>query len=340
MGSWRLLRGCWRGVPPRPEVLGAALAELLPRVQRTGLQGLAWRHLKEHPELSGEEAEALRQAHRFHALRNANRDRELVGAVGALRAVGVEPILIKGWAVGRLYPEPGLRPYGDIDLLVRADALAAAREALHAAGDVRFSVDLMDGGPWDRSVEELHRSSLLVPLLGIPIRVPCAEDHLRILCLHLLHHGAWKPIWLVDVAVALETRPPGFNWERFLAGDARHTEWALAVLRLAHEVLGAEVGGTPAEKGPPLPRWLVPAVLAAWTRGSGASAQAALGRGLALSPWRPRALVREVRAHWRGPIEATVELGAPLNNWPRFPLQLAATARRVPPLLGRMLRGA
>jgi len=29
---------------------------------------------------------------------------------------GVEPILGKGWAIARLYPERGMRPYGDIDL--------------------------------------------------------------------------------------------------------------------------------------------------------------------------------------------------------------------------------
>jgi hypothetical protein len=36
----------------------------------------------------------------------------------ALRGAGIEPVLVKGWAVARLYPEVGLRPYSDVDICV------------------------------------------------------------------------------------------------------------------------------------------------------------------------------------------------------------------------------
>ncbi len=49
--------------------------------------------------------------------------------------------------------------------------------------------------------------SQLVNLDGVDVRVPGLEDHLGILCLHLLHHGAFRPLWLCDIAAALETRP-------------------------------------------------------------------------------------------------------------------------------------
>lgn len=51
----------------------------------------------------------------LHALQNALREREIPGALTLLRSIGVEPILIKGWVATRLCPEPGLRPYNDIE---------------------------------------------------------------------------------------------------------------------------------------------------------------------------------------------------------------------------------
>jgi hypothetical protein len=50
-----------------------------------------------------------------------------------------------------------------------------------------------------------------VELNGAKIRILGAEDHLRLLCLHLLKHGAWRPLWLCDVAAALESRPSSFD---------------------------------------------------------------------------------------------------------------------------------
>ena len=45
------------------------------------------------------------------------------------------------------------------------------------------------------------------------------EDQLRQLCLHLLRHGACRPLWLCDVAVMLESLPGDFDWDRCLGGD-------------------------------------------------------------------------------------------------------------------------
>ena len=55
---------------------------------------------------------------------------------------GVEPLVLKGWAAARLYGEPGLRPYGDLDLCVLPSEEAAARTALQAPGAPPVLVDL------------------------------------------------------------------------------------------------------------------------------------------------------------------------------------------------------
>jgi hypothetical protein len=61
----------------------------------------------------------LHDAYRLFALQAVLHEQRLTRAFALLRAAGVEAILGKGWAVARLYPDLGLRPYGDIDLYVR-----------------------------------------------------------------------------------------------------------------------------------------------------------------------------------------------------------------------------
>jgi hypothetical protein len=55
--------------------------------------------------------------------------------VAALRARGIEPIILKGTTFAdHLYPDPSLRPFGDIDVLVPEQALPEARQAMIAMG--------------------------------------------------------------------------------------------------------------------------------------------------------------------------------------------------------------
>lgn len=66
-----------------------------------------------------------------------------------LGAAGVEPLLIKGWAIARLYPGAGLRPYTNLDLIVRPSELGAARGNLWkppaVAVDLHEEPDRMTG---------------------------------------------------------------------------------------------------------------------------------------------------------------------------------------------------
>src|SRR6185295_16363623 len=124
-----------------------------------------------------------------------------------LRSGGIEPILVKGWAAARCYPERGLRPYGDIDICVRAREFKNAERVLADLDSRRFRVDLHSGFAkfGIREEETLFARSELVTIGQTEVRIAGAEDHLRLVCFHLMREGAWRPLWLVDAAVALET---------------------------------------------------------------------------------------------------------------------------------------
>jgi len=126
----------------------------------------------------------------------------------------------------------------------------------------------------------------------------------------------------VNAAVALESRPEDFDWDRLVSGERRRAEAVACALGLAQELLGARVEGTPVA-GRRLPPWLVPAVLRQWGSGSG------WREPMSLFLRRPAGVLQELRRHWPNPIEATVGVGAPFNGFPRLPFQLASAAVRV-----------
>jgi hypothetical protein len=247
-------------------------------------------------------------------------------AFAALRPAGVQAILGKGWAMARLYPDPGLRPYGDVDLYVRSGDHDAARTALAAAAVE--GVDLHRGFAEldDFDPAELIARSRVATVRGVDVRVFGPGDHARLVALHMLRHGVLRPLWLCDVALALEARPADFDWSAFARGSRRRTAWVRSAFALAHAVLGASLDGVPgAESGVRLPRWLVPSVLRGWSRyvpphGSRAPMAASLGH--------PAAFVRGLLVRWPNPVEATVAVGGAFNELPRLPFQLGDCALR------------
>ncbi len=213
-------------------------------------------------------AHELRQAYRHYTLQNARAEHQIVQAITRLRSAGVEPLLVKGWAVARLYPERGLRPHGDIDLCVRPEQHTAAVAALAAPTAEPVAVDLHKG------LAQLHRPSLddvygrsqLVPLGDIDVRILGPEDHLRYMCIHMLCHGLHRALWLCDVAVVLESLRVDFDWRYLLQGDRRRAGWVASTVCLAHQLLGARLDGIPAEeRDRHVPRWLLPSVLSQWS---------------------------------------------------------------------------
>jgi hypothetical protein len=314
-----VLAGSWRAEPPPLDVSARDLIAVAPFLLQTGAAGLAWWKIRRSPVASSTAGE-LHDAYRLFALQAVLHEQRVARAFAALRAGGVEAILGKGWAMARQYPDPGLRPYGDIDLYVRPEHHPAALEALE--DPQREGVDLHRGFAEldDRQPDELLARSRVEILRGVEVRVFGAEDHIRLLALHMLRHGVLRPLWLCDVALALESRPPDFDWGAFNGGSRRRSAWVRSAFALAHALLGARLDGVRMPEGAArLPRWLVPAVLRQWSafvppHGSRAPMAASLRH--------PAAFLPGLLLRWPNPVEATVGVGGPFNGMPRLPFQI------------------
>ncbi len=246
-----------------------------------------------------------------------------------MRAKGIDALLLKGWSIARLYAEPALRPLGDIDLLVRArDSPRARVEA--AALATRPPVDLHTGlsDLTDRTVTELFDRSAMIQLGDTEVRILGREDQLRHLCLHFFRHAGARPLWLCDIAAALEAMPADFDWDSCLRGDALLTQRVLCAIRLAEMLLDARPARPlPAEQCRSVPNWLTCAVLESWA--APFDPRVYRPTALSLSLREPREILPAIARRWPNPIEATVLRAASLDDSPRLPVQLREAIVRV-----------
>lgn len=167
------------------------------------------------PATADQTAQAV-TAHRTAQLRVLALERAVVSVVDLLDAAGIDTRVLKGSAVAHLdYPDPALRSYHDIDVLVRADDVDRAVGALTAAGfhrtlaeprpgfDRRFDkgatmrpaeqyeVDLHRTfvlGPWGRLVDfmDLWDAGQPYPIGGRPLRALSPVNRF----LHVCYHAA------------------------------------------------------------------------------------------------------------------------------------------------------
>lgn len=339
----RVLTDWWTTRPASLLVSAEDLQEVAPFLLNSGAGAMGWWRVRHSSLRATPVGEQLHQAYRLHTLEAAVKQLEIADLFSFLRSQDIEPLMGKGWAIARYYPEPGLRPHGDIDLYVRPEQFDLVVAALERPGSPGSVVDLHRGVAElaDRSYDELHAHSQVLRVGSADVRVFGPEDHLRLLALHMLREGVLRPLWLCDIAVALKSRPPDFDWNYFLSGDERRTDWVTCAIGLAHHILGAEVSGLPvADRARHLPSWMVPVVLQQWGTG-----RVTNGRRQPMQGYlrHPAGLLDALRLRWPNPIEATVNVRGPMNEWPRFPFQVfdclrrtAGFARQVP----RMLREA
>jgi hypothetical protein len=196
-----------------------------------------------------------------------------------------------------------------------------AAKALSGPEGQRCRVDLHADFPLiGRSYEELRERSRLERLAGIDVRILGPEDHLALLCVHMLGHGAWRPVWLCDIAAAVESLPADFDWSHCLS--PRRAEWVGCAVGLARELLGAGVSDRLAA---PLPRWLPAAVLGQWGR----EEHYMYTPSMAFAFRHPHLIPGALRLRWPNALQATVELGGRFNDAPRLPFQLAGCVWRI-----------
>lgn len=335
-----VLAGAWRRSPPPLQMSAEALEEVTLGLLRSKTGALGWWRVRDSSLRTSPAAGRLREAYDHHSFQAALHARTLARIVTRLRAGGVEPVLVKGPAIARLYPERGLRPFQDLDLCVRPDQHRTASAILGDRVGEFSPVDLQRGFAelHAQSWDDVYARSQLATFGGIDVRVLAAEDHLRFLCLHQLRHGVPNPLWLCDVAVALESRPQTFDWDLSLGPDRRRADWVACTIGLAHRLLGVPVDDTPvAGRARRLPGWLVPSVLEVWGGLCLADYQAP-----ELSPDTWGLLVRApqtIRQYWPSPVAATVHLRRPFSDFPRMPIQVVDAFARLARFCLRRLLG-
>jgi Uncharacterised nucleotidyltransferase len=111
-----------------------------------------------------------------------------------LDSARLQTLAVNGWAIARLYPDPGLRHYGDLDLCVRVRDYTSAEELLEEDATKGIWIDLHQGAAAldCETKEELFARSILVPAGKTSVRIPSPEDHLRIsVCTYCVtaHHA-------------------------------------------------------------------------------------------------------------------------------------------------------
>lgn len=219
------------------------------------------------------DSSGLRTAALHRALLGLQLEHELGALLATLDQHSVPSILLKGPAVAvRYYPRPELRPYGDIDLLVRDADEECAHEILESRG-----FELTGGGHddplhhdhakfqsifqrRDGCVVEIHRDHLQIGLRplsldevwhraqpapgGLAARVLDDHDQFVLLAVHLQRHNFERLVWFKDLD--LMVRRVAFDWRR-IESIAR-VEGCLSSVGYVLSLL-ADVLGTPLPEG-------------------------------------------------------------------------------------------
>ena len=319
------------------------LDAVTPLLCDSGAAGLGWWRIRDTALAQTSSGELLHQAFRFLALQARIQETKIQKVVRALRAAGVEPILMKGWSVARLYPQLALRPYSDIDLLVRPEEhLGAARIA--AADELRDCFIDFHPGVFelaDRSPDDLLTRSQLVPCGEEEVRVLSNEDHFALLAIHLLKHGAWRPLWLCDLGFLLESMSSEFDWDMCLGKNSRRSNWILSAIGLAHTLLDAAINDEGISGRANAPAWLVENVLKNWEAPFAGAHAPYLHRAPIKSYLRrPRGIVSGLIRRWPDPILATISAKGTFGRRRRLRYQIQNCVQRAARLGLRDIRPA
>jgi hypothetical protein len=192
---------------------------------------------------------------------------ELFRLLDRFAASGIEALLTKGPVLSmRCYGDPGLRQYGDLDLIVRGRDMERSTEEMIALGyqskvpltaiqarkipgeyvfarrDSQALVEFHTEQtfryhPRPLPVEELFARQILVRVDGHDVPSLATEDELLLISIHGAKHFWERLMWIADVAALVSG--PSVDWERALraAREVSAERMLRAGLLLAADVL-------------------------------------------------------------------------------------------------------
>ena len=204
------------------------------------------------------------------------RGREIASVLDALARAGIRPILLKGVPLAyTLYDAPSLRPYEDVDALVRRTEVDAIKRAMAPLGYVearlsggellfcqfqmmkrdRFGIDHTFDFHWRISTQALFADVLgydevaaaaePLPALGRAARRAGFSHALLLACIHpaMHHRNAIRTIWLNDIHL-LASRLTHADLDRFAS---------LAVERRVAAICASQIARAAARFGTAVP---------------------------------------------------------------------------------------
>jgi hypothetical protein len=339
-----VLAGAWRSSNvPNLQLSETELDTVTPLLYDSGTAALGWHRIRKTTLGNSSSAELLHHAYRLQCLQSKLHEQKLEKIFSLLRQAQVEAVLAKGWATAGLYSARALRPYGDIDICVRAEQFKLAEDVLNDPEASDCWVDLHEHFSEidDRTVEQLFKRSRTVMLGAEQIRMLGLEDQLALSCIHLLKHGAWRPLWLCDVGVIIESLPATFDWDICLGRSNTRAKWITCAIGLAKRLLRADTTGLPAKLNTQLPAWLINNVLKQWEKPFAIN-QPPMSHPIPMADLlrHPSGLLEGLRQRWPNPILATISVNGEFNNLPRLPYQIANCLSRVGRLLTNSPNGS
>jgi predicted nucleotidyltransferase len=249
---------------------------------RNGLLGLTHRYLKQREPQDyppPEFRQRVQQAYRIRAIRMALMYRNIRQVLAQLAESGVDYMVVKGPALAyTVYPDPALRAFNDLDLVVRERDWAAMHRLLVKMGfepeadlpqpppklvpqavlyelkywcpeagllvEVHYD-DLLNAGLASRDVEGFWQRAILVDVEGVLVKALSLEDQLIHLCAHAHYHGYTRLNCFSDIAFIVRDQAAQLDWERLLE-TVRIEEAHVGVyysLRFLDQLLGVGVPG-------------------------------------------------------------------------------------------------
>ncbi|MCB1022987.1 MAG: nucleotidyltransferase family protein [Acidobacteria bacterium] len=205
---------------------------------------------------------------RWNVLQVKLQEHQACRVFAAFQEIGIEPILIKGFAAARYYPENIGRASVDIDLCFDPKDLEKAKDFISSNPISGVSIDFHEGFRHLDSLswELLLGRSEVLNIEGQDIRVLCREDHLRVLAVHWLTDGGENKNRLWDIYYAVSTRDKDFDWDKCLGVvNENRRKWVIYTIGLAHLFLGLDISGLPIEADAKnVPLWMKKEIEKQW----------------------------------------------------------------------------
>jgi Uncharacterised nucleotidyltransferase len=245
----------------------------LQQAEQHRLVPLVAQHVKklDHALAPPETRDKLRELQRGQTLFTLQLTAELFRLLEHFAKASIELLVTKGPTLAmRCYGDAGMRQYGDLDLVVReADMRRATQAMLDLGYQPRIPLTAIDAKkmpgeyafrklgtdllvefhteqtfryhPRRLQIETLFERRAFVTIDGRSVPVLSLEDELVLICVHGAKHFWERLMWIADVAALISQQAPDWNRAQAVAREVGAERILRLGLRLASDVLGAQL---------------------------------------------------------------------------------------------------